>query len=180
MLIPIDSASRMAINYAGPAGSFQTVSFADVVNGRVSAPSFKNKIVLFGATAAGAKETDTRLTPYGEMPRVEITANALSSILSRSYLARARGNDVLAALIAFGVVAGLLLAQARPASIALSALVLAVLYFVTAWCLLTFTHFIAPVLPVLGVLLATTVLAIVVEQVFAAQQHPVRKTGLTV
>lgn len=173
VVIPIDSASRMTINYAGPAGTFETVSFTEAVEGGIDANRFKDKIVVFGATAAGAEETDRRLTPYGEMPRAEITANALGSILNRSYLARARGNDVLATLITVGVVAGLLLAQARPLTIFLTGIALLLLYLAVAWGMATFGGMLLPVLPVLLVLTVSTLLAVACAAVFAAQARRV-------
>lgn len=171
VVIPVDSASRMVINYAGPGGSFQRISFADVATGRVPTASFRGKVVLFGVTASGEKETDNRLTPQGEMPRVEITANAIASILSRSYIARARGNDVLATLVVVGVVAGLLLAAARPLSAFLLGVGLSLLYLIVAWCLLTFMERLLPVLPALLALAAITVIAVACALIFGANQR---------
>ena len=45
-------AARMAIDYIGPAGSYRTYSFADVVAGRIPPAQFRGKYVLMGATAA--------------------------------------------------------------------------------------------------------------------------------
>ena len=167
--VPIDSASRMVINYAGPAGTYQTIPFAGVAEGTVPSGTFRDKVVLFGVTASGAEETDRRMTPFGEMPRVEITANAVASILSRSYLARARGNDVLATLIAVGIVAGLLLAHRRLWSILLTGVILSVLYLVVAWCMLSFAQKLLPVVPVLVVLGIVTLLAMACRAVFDAR-----------
>ena len=41
-------AARMAIDYIGPAGSYRTFSFADVVGGRIPAAQFRGKYVLVG------------------------------------------------------------------------------------------------------------------------------------
>jgi CHASE2 domain-containing sensor protein len=172
VVIPLDAAGRMAIHFAGGAGSIPAVSLVDVVEGKVPAERFKNKVVFFGATASGAEATDLRRTPYGLMPRVEITANAVSSILSRSYLARARGNDVLATLIAAGIVAGLLLPQAsRAATVLAAGLGLTLLYLLTAWCAVTFFRVLLPVLPVLLLLGLGTVCALACALVFEAQRR---------
>jgi adenylate cyclase len=149
----------MVINYAGPAATYPIYSLADVTTGAVSSATFKDKVVLFGVTAAGAEETDTRRTPYGEMARVEISANAIGSILSRAPLVRARGGDILATLVAVGVVAGLLLAQFRPARVFLTGLGLTLVYVVVAWALLTYARLLAPLLPALFVLAASTLVA---------------------
>ena len=173
-VVPVDGSSRMVINYAGPAGTYPVHSFAEVAAGTVAASTFTNKVVLFGATAAGAEETDKRLTPYGEMPRVEITANAVGSILGRAPLVRARGNDVLATLIAVGVIAGLLLAQSRPVRVFLTGLGLMLLYAAVALGLLLYARLLAPVLPALLVLAAATLIATAIALV---QQARSRRLG---
>ncbi len=81
--------NEMLINFIGPTGSFKTVSFADVLEGKVTADAFKNKIVLIGATAESMG--DSRVVPFmhfrserreggQEMPGVEIHANIIHSI----------------------------------------------------------------------------------------------------
>lgn len=166
VVIPLDSAGRMTISYAGEAGTIRQVSFADLTSGRVSGALFRNAIVVLGVTAKGAKETDTRATPLGAMPRVEITASAIGSILGRSFLARARGNDYLATLIVVGVVAGLALAGRRPGAVIVAGLVLAGLYLLTAWGLLLFANVLAPILPALLVLGLATLAALICMFVF--------------
>ena len=44
------------------------------------------RVVLIGATAPDDAATSVAVTPVGPMPRVEVTANALSTILDRSYV----------------------------------------------------------------------------------------------
>jgi CHASE2 domain-containing sensor protein len=89
-------AARMAIDYIGPAGSYRTYSFADVVGGHVSRAQFRAKYVLVGATAASLGDrlaspfvhlTDARGDQHGSlMPGVEVLANTLNTILrSRFY-----------------------------------------------------------------------------------------------
>ncbi len=89
---------RMALDYIGPAGSFNpvTYSLADVVAGRVPPDRFRGKFVLIGATAASlgdhisspfVRYTDARADQHGAlMPGVEVLANAINVILTgRSY-----------------------------------------------------------------------------------------------
>ncbi len=81
--------NEMLINFIGPAGSFKTLSFADVLEGKVAADALKDKIVLIGATAQSMG--DSRVVPFmhfrserreggQEMPGVEIHANIIHSI----------------------------------------------------------------------------------------------------
>ena len=84
---------RMTIDYIGATGSFaaQTVSFADVLERKISPEKFRGKYVLIGATAATLG--DRIATPFvhtenaegdqhGDlMPGVEILANSVNTIL---------------------------------------------------------------------------------------------------
>lgn len=71
------------INFAGPAGTFITVPFSDVVGGRVAPEDLGGKIVLVGVTAAGTVEGIE--TPFSHlrrrMPPVELYANLLNTLL---------------------------------------------------------------------------------------------------
>lgn len=109
---------RMLIDYVGPPGSFshRTFSFADVLDGRVPAQSFRGKYVLIGATAATlgdhvaspfAHTEEAVGEQHGElMPGVEVLANAVNTILrSRFYYDMP---DWLAALAAMLVAAAVL------------------------------------------------------------------------
>jgi CHASE2 domain-containing sensor protein/signal transduction histidine kinase len=71
------------IPFAGPAGHFQTVSYIDVLSGRIPRGFFTGKYVLVGATAAGiATAFPTPLTAgYRAMSGAEINANILSALL---------------------------------------------------------------------------------------------------
>jgi signal transduction histidine kinase len=89
---------RMTIDYIGPAGSFEPVTYSlvDVLHGLVPAARFRGKYVLIGATAAGqgdrvaspfVHQTDAHADEHGAlMPGVEVMANAVNTILrSRFY-----------------------------------------------------------------------------------------------
>ena len=74
----------LQINFSGPEGTFRTVSFSDLVLGRILADSLNGKIVLVGVTAPGIVE---RLeTPFSlqrrRMPPVELHANFLNTLLA--------------------------------------------------------------------------------------------------
>ena len=57
------------LRYAGPTGTFGTLSYIDVLNGRVPANLLKDRWVLVGATAKGLG--DILQTPDSPMPGVE-------------------------------------------------------------------------------------------------------------
>jgi adenylate cyclase len=82
-----DESNRFLINYYGPAGTFSYYSFVDVLEGKVSASIFKNKIVLIGSSAAGL--TDFWVTPTSPaLPGVEKQATIISNILYQDFIIR--------------------------------------------------------------------------------------------
>lgn len=68
------------INYRGPAGQFRTLSFLDVYRNQFSYSQVQGKIVLLGVTLKGT-DRDQILTPFGEMPGVEVNANEVYTLL---------------------------------------------------------------------------------------------------
>lgn len=81
---PPDTPDAFVINYVGSAKTFTTLSYVDVVEGRIPAGVFSDKTVLVGAGAAGLG--DTFQTPFGAMAGVEIRANTLHSALQENWL----------------------------------------------------------------------------------------------
>jgi signal transduction histidine kinase/CHASE2 domain-containing sensor protein len=122
-------ATRMMIDYSGPAGSFSstTYSVADVLAGTVPAAKFTGRYVLIGATAGSlgdrfaspfTNHTDIQGNQHGSfMPGVEVLANALNTILRSRFYTEAPGWMAFAwaALLAALTLALLSLAQGRMA-----------------------------------------------------------------
>lgn len=77
-----DTDGLLRVAYVGGPGTYESVSFADVLSGEVEPDVFANKIVLVGATAPDLH--DEYLTPFGAgqaMSGVEIQANVVQSLL---------------------------------------------------------------------------------------------------
>jgi adenylate cyclase len=120
----------------GPAGgSFQYLSAADVLGGRLTPGQLQGKIVLVGTTAPGLQ--DLRTTPVGEAyAGVETHANLISGLIDGRIAVKpdyALGYDV-----AILVLAGLVLAFALPLlsalrAVMLSALVIAAVVALNFW-----------------------------------------------
>ena len=76
----------MNINYFGPPGTFQQVSFLDVISGRYPQSFFHDKIILAGVTSPGLEEK--MLTPFTQnrdrMAGVEVHANILNSMIAHN------------------------------------------------------------------------------------------------
>ena len=129
--VPVDTRGAARVPYRGPGGpaggSFDYLSAADVLAGKLPAASLAGKLVLVGSTAPGLY--DLRATPVGRaFPGVEVHANLLSGLLDGRVPVQpdwARGYEV-ALLIATAALLGVLLPHQRAlASVATVALMLA-------------------------------------------------------
>lgn len=115
--IPVGELGEMSIYYAGPPANperhtFQTVSYQDVLAGRVPPQIFKDKIVLVGITATS--EPDSYLTPVSRgrpMYGVEILANTIESIWSERFVIRPSLPVRVAVLLVLGILTGLVCAR---------------------------------------------------------------------
>src|SRR5262252_420348 len=164
------SADRMTIDYIGPTASFatRTYSFAEIMDGRISAEVLRGSYVLIGATAATLGEQIA--TPFvhdegadrnqhGElMPGVEVLANSINTILRARFYRETPDwlAALCAALVAAATLALLAMAQGRfeiarqlGALGGLIALILTLAYVSFAWGLI-----VPPLIPML-VALAT-------------------------
>ena len=116
------------IDYRGPAGTIPSVSAIDVIDGRVPAETFRNKVVVIGLAANGA--TDVLRTPLDSaMPGVEVQANAIDTMLRGEPLRDAPPlvNIVVILLLAVAPVAAALKWSGRAAAGAIASLVLVLL-----------------------------------------------------
>lgn len=74
---------RMRINYAGGYGSFESISFIDIIDDIFPPAFFKNRIIIVGLTATGT--SDVILTPFLKdrrgMTGLEVQANILNTLI---------------------------------------------------------------------------------------------------
>ncbi len=107
---------EVLINYAGPEKSYPHFSFSAVAEGLTPPGTFKDKIVLVGATAVGIG--DIRPVPYQKQsyPGVEIHANVMDNILHDNFLRRGFSEEItdLWILLFCGVVMGLVFVGMKP------------------------------------------------------------------
>lgn len=68
------------IDFAGPAGTIPTISFSDLLAGKVPAEKIRGKVVVVGATDPILQDIHPASTGAG-MPGPEIQANAIATIL---------------------------------------------------------------------------------------------------
>jgi adenylate cyclase len=159
--LPVDEAGELWIDYLGPPHTFHYVSASDVVAGRVAPETFAGKIVLVGFAAAGFDEVST---PFAAVvPGVEVQATVVDNIIHDRALRRPRWLVPVeaGAILALGLVLGLLLRRLAPAMGAATAAVVA-----AAWLLVTQRMFstsglvLSAVYPLGGILFSTLGIAV--------------------
>jgi adenylate cyclase len=133
-----DDLSRMMVNYNGPVRTYPYVSFADAAEKKFAVGTFKDKIVLVGASATGIG--DLRATPFGaiDFPGVEIHANLIDNILNQKFLIRG-GPQVLTDLgfiFLFGIPLGMWLALVQPRWMTFALLLLVPFAGIVYWAFL--------------------------------------------
>lgn len=177
---------RMSIDYIGPAGSFDPVTYsvADVLRGAIPAGSFRGKYVLIGATAASESDrlaspfvhkVDSRADEHGVlMPGVEVLANALNTILRARFYSQTSTwvRFLFAALVSAATLFALEHSQGRLELIRQGMAILAVGALVLAFAYFEFTRLLIfpPLVPALFALASTAVLGLLWRSLTASSQ----------
>ena len=136
---PTDENGRLLINYLGPAKTFPHFPVTDVLRGELPAGTFKDKIVLIGATAVGT--FDLKSTPVDALyPGLEIHATVIDNILTGNYLARPEWSKIydIFAVVVLAALVGVVLPRIGVLKGLGFAAVLFVAYILAAYAL--FTH----------------------------------------
>jgi adenylate cyclase len=162
LFIPTDENGHMLINYLGPDKTFREYSITDILQGKIPKGTFKNQIVLVGATAIGLY--DMRNTPFAAVfPGLEIHATVIDNILEQAFIHKpkwARIFDAMA-IVLFALILGILIPRLSAIKGVVLTSGLFVLYiFLTQWL---FTHallWVNMVYPLLGLVLTYTSLTL--------------------
>ena len=169
--IPTDPLGRMLINYLGPPKTFPQYSISDILQGRVPEGTFKDALILVGATAEGIY--DSRNTPFSTVhPGLEVHANIAEDILSQSYLNIPKRADIynLIAIIAMGIMVGMVLPRLNALKGALFAIILFGFYIVAnSWLFSSTGIWLNMVYPLLALLI--TYVAITVYRYFTEERQ---------
>ncbi len=138
---PVDDSPwhEMYIDYVGTKGfqQFPYYSFVDVLENKVPAEAFKDKIVFVGGTAIGL--FDFKSVPnISNFPGVEIHANALDNLLRHRFLNQESGLwDTIFVMVLFGLICGFLALKVPTWAGAISA---AILFGYFGTCQWLFVH----------------------------------------
>jgi adenylate cyclase len=121
------------IDYRGPPGTIRTVSFSDVLRGKIPPGVFRDKIVVVGATAPSLQ--DFYATPMSgghEMSGPEIQANAIWTVENGFPLQSAPGWLNVALIVLFGLIGPAAQLRLRPLLAFGCAVVLGIAFVVAA------------------------------------------------
>jgi len=104
---------EIIINYAGPHGTFTTLSLIDVLKGKIDSALFKGKVVLIGDTSVEGQEFHA--TPFSvKMPGVELHANILQTLINSNPIIQIGGILGFGIIVVLAVSAALLFYKASP------------------------------------------------------------------
>jgi len=124
--------SRLIISFAGKPGSFQTISITDFLNNK-STVDLKDKIVLVGATSPDLHDDYFVPTSSGKaMPGVEVHANALQTMLTKSFLFEQSKLSVIFVIFLLSILLGLLFSKIRILFSSILAIAFIFLYLIIA------------------------------------------------
>jgi adenylate cyclase len=86
-VVPLDAKGNLLIHYRGKGRTFEFLSAADVLEGRVLKKQLRDHIVFIGTSAAGI--ADFHATPFDTVfPGVEVHATVVDNILKRDFFSR--------------------------------------------------------------------------------------------
>ena len=108
--IPTAEDGTMLINYLGPEKTFPHYSLSDIIRGNIPRGTFKDKIVMLGATAIAIYDVrSTPLSSSGEYPGLEIHATVIDNILTNNFLKKPKWTTIFDALaiLTIGLFTGL-------------------------------------------------------------------------
>jgi len=106
--IPLDQNGFIWVNFRGGGKTFPHISITDILHNNFPENTFKDKIVLIGATAIGIY--DVRVTPFEELfPGLEVHANIIDMVLSRDFLLPVSSFMNMILILSTGISLGFLL-----------------------------------------------------------------------
>ncbi|OYQ66041.1 hypothetical protein B9G53_05650 [Pseudanabaena sp. SR411] len=150
----------LSINWTKRISDIPQVSFSDVIDGKVPASAFQNKIVLVGVTASGI---DNLATPFDRNPPasgVHLHAMVLQNLLQKSSLTVAQPSYIWSFALLGSLFIGLILPRQNLWTGGISAFVLSGLWLVIAFGAFTANYLIDLAVPILMFLLTGFAIAI--------------------
>lgn len=169
-IAPLPNLSQpLIINWTRASKNIPQLSFSDVLDGKVSDETLRNKIVLVGVTASGI---DNLVTPFDRNPPasgVHLHAMILQNILQTNALTIVKDQDVWSIALLVSLCMSWLLSRRNNLWLGnIVTFVLSGLWFAIAFIAFSFNYWLVVVMPILLFLL--TGLAIALQERWQMQQ----------
>ena len=158
-IIPLNQSGRFLIDFAGPKGTYPTYPAAYVPLGDYPPEIFKDKIVFIGSSSETMQ--DLYPTPYSATtltPGVEVVANAVDNLLTRTYIKTIPPLATIIILLGMALIARLLVSIPRLTFSNILMVILVILYSVVHQVILSRTGYqITIISPLLMLILGVTI-----------------------
>jgi adenylate cyclase len=141
------------IDYVGPAGTFDTVSYGDVYAGKIPPSFFKGKIVVIGPTAPSLQDLHPTSTDPS-MAGAEVQANAIDTVLRGFPLSTTPGWVNVVLIVLFGVAVPLAALRVRPIVSIGIAVAIGIVFAIVAQLLFNGGTIVSFVYPLLALILS--------------------------
>ncbi|MBN1850272.1 MAG: adenylate/guanylate cyclase domain-containing protein [Deltaproteobacteria bacterium] len=163
-LIPLDENGRILLNFLGPEKTFPYYSVSDILHNQFNEGTFKDKIVIVGATALGLGDTvNTPFSTTAEYPGPEIHATIIDNILKKDFLHKPQWTkiyDVLAILL-LGLFSGFVIQRLDAIKGIIFTLSLFIIHILAGtWLFTQFDLWVNIVYPLLALILIYTCLTL--------------------
>ena len=112
--LPLGQTDTAWIDYAGPPGTIDTVSFSRVYNREVNPARLRGKVVVVGPTAPSLQDVHATSAGGGQMSGAEIQANAFDTARNHFPLRSAKGTVSALLVVLLGFIAPLLNLRLAP------------------------------------------------------------------
>ena len=156
-LIPTAEDGKMLINYLGPKKTFPHYSLCDILQGNIPQGTFKDKIVMVGATAIAIYDIrNTPLSSSGEYPGLEIHATVINNIITNNFLKKPKWTTIFDALaiIIIGLFTGMVVRRVGALKGILFSSALFILYIlITYWLFMYWGIWVTIIYPLIALVL---------------------------
>lgn len=162
MNIPVDQQGNIAVKFRGPSKTYTTVSAADVLDGKIAAEIFLDKMIFVGASAEGLM--DNHPTPFDRhFPGVEVHASVAGTILGKDYVGMPAWTLGVRAVATFLAVLAALFFVTRCSTLVGGGAMILLLFLIPAAALLVFSRydiFISPASSMVAYVISFSLLAL--------------------
>jgi diguanylate cyclase (GGDEF)-like protein len=150
----------LTLNWIKRAKDVPQVSFSDVIDGKIPALTFRNKIVLVGVTASGIDDLVTPLDRNPPASGVYLHAMVLQNLLQKNYFTVAKSIDIWSIALLGSLFIGLILPRQNLWTGSITAFFLSGLWLITAFVAFQFNYLIEIAIPILMFLLTGFAIAL--------------------